>query len=246
MKKLLLVLGIAACLQLTACGADSTTEETEGPKVLAEGDVEAFAGQYINYMIDLENPAYDGQLPEDSWDYQARNAWIAAVKDMGSFQQILGISAEIGATEALITIEIEGSERNATVQFVYTATTLLDPSVTVIYSDAEMMTRAALNTLLGMGTTFAILILISVIIAALSLLPKLQGKKAGKVSEEEARSQSMDQAIAQIIEKEEQADERELIAVITAAIAASQDSLPPEGFRVRSIRKINTTKWKQA
>ena len=42
---------------------------------------------------------------------------------------------------------------------------------------------------------------------------------------------------SQIIEKEEQADDTELVAVIAAAIAASQGASSTDGFVVRSIRK---------
>lgn len=248
MKKLLVILGIAACLQLTACGTDTETgtAESEAAPMITEEIAEQIATSYVDYMNAIVTQDAVSQFTEDMWEFAAVATWEAVLEEMGSYQEIIESDSEINETDAIITVVVEGSERNAKIEFTYDITTgnVTNPSAEAIYSDGELMSKAGLNTLLGMGMTFAILILISIIISCFSLLPK--AKNAGKVSEEEARSQSMDQAIAQIIEKEEQADDSELVAVITAAIAASQGSLSPDGFRVRSIRKINTTKWKQA
>ena len=56
----------------------------------------------------------------------------------------------------------------------------------------------------------------------------------------------MDQTIAQIIEKEELSDDLELVAVISAAIAAYEGSSSTEGFVVRSIKKQKKDGWKRA
>lgn len=50
---------------------------------------------------------------------------------------------------------------------------------------------------------------------------------------------------APVIEEVNLVDDRELVAVITAAIAATQ-SVPVEGLVVRSIRRKPASKWKNA
>ena len=67
-------------------------------------------------------------------------------------------------------------------------------------------------------------------------------KKAAK----EGKTDAVDNTIAQIIEKEETelADDLELVAVISAAIAAYEGSTSTEGFVVRSIKKSNKRSWK--
>ena len=117
-----------------------------------------------------------------------------------------------------------------------------------VYTVGENMERAALNTLLGMGTVFAILILIMLIISSFSIISKLE-KAAAKRKEEKAakaKGDAVDNTIAQIIEKEETelADDLELVAVISAAIAAYEGSTSTEGFVVRSIKKSNKRSWK--
>ena len=118
-----------------------------------------------------------------------------------------------------------------------------------IYTIGENMERAALNTLLGMGTVFAILILIMLIISSFSLIAKFEKAAAArkeKKAAKAAKGDAVDNTIAQIIEKEETelADDLELVAVISAAIAAYEGSTSTEGFVVRSIKKSNKRSWK--
>ena len=54
----------------------------------------------------------------------------------------------------------------------------------------------------------------------------------------------MDNTISQIAEQEELVGDTELVAVIAAAIAAYEGSGSVEGYRVRSIRKVNNN-WKK-
>ncbi len=107
----------------------------------------------------------------------------------------------------------------------------------------EKMATAALNTVIGMGTVFAVLILIIFIISLFKFIPLIQEKaaqrKAGKTG---AGQESIDSTIAQIVEKEDGADlsdDLELVAVIAAAIAASEGAASTDGFVVRSIRRAN-------
>ena len=116
-----------------------------------------------------------------------------------------------------------------------------DIGVTVNRSTGEKLENAGLNTLLGMGMAFAILIIISLII---SLFPLLFGGKKKKVSDKEIAQQAIDNTTAQIADKEDLSNDAELVAVIAAAIAAYEGSASADGFQVRSIRKVNTN-WKK-
>lgn len=111
-------------------------------------------------------------------------------------------------------------------------------------SKSELMIKAASDTVMGMGTVFAVLILISLIIWAFGGIPKLQAKLAGRKNKKDdmqtIRQDAVNNTIAQIIEKEEGedlSDDLELVAVIAAAIAASEGAVSTDGFVVRSIRK---------
>lgn len=89
------------------------------------------------------------------------------------------------------------------------------------------------NTLLGMGVVFLVLIFISFIISCFGFIPKIVdsfGKK-NKASEEAATPSESTVSIT-----EETTDDSELIAVIAAAIAASEHT-STDSFVVRSIRR---------
>lgn len=130
-------------------------------------------------------------------------------------------------------------------EIMYEKGALTSISTNVDYSFGENMQKAGLNTLLGMGTVFVVLILISFIISAFGLIPKVQAKFSKKNKDVEAKTAAVDNTIAQIIENEELSDDLELVAVIAAAIAASEGASSTDGFVVRSIRRAGN-KWQAA
>lgn len=122
----------------------------------------------------------------------------------------------------------------------------------------ELMKRAGLNTVLGMGTVFLVLILISVIIYFLGFIGKMQNKKptakepaAESGPEPQTEASAAENLLAgapaesSLTEEENLADDFELVAVIAAAIAASE-GVPADSLVVRSIRrKASPNQWKK-
>lgn len=113
------------------------------------------------------------------------------------------------------------------------------------YTRAENMEKAALNTLMGMGTVFCVLIFISLLISCFKFIYKYETKLNTASAGRTAVVPSP--VISQPSEKEEQdlSEDLELVAVITAAIAASTES-SPGNLVVRSIRRAPASKWKKA
>lgn len=99
---------------------------------------------------------------------------------------------------------------------------------------SEKMANAGINTLLGMGTVFIVLIIIMLVIMSFNLFNG-NGKKK---EEKKATTDSVDNAVAQISANEEASDDTELVAVIAAAIAAFEGSASTDGYVVRSIRRV--------
>lgn len=105
------------------------------------------------------------------------------------------------------------------------------------YSLGEKMQKAAMNTLMGLGTVFMILILISFVIYGFKVIPYLQEKAKAKAQVPEPVPVP-EAAPAPVVQEEvAQQDDAELIAVIAAAIAASEGTLAADGFVVRSIKR---------
>ena len=162
---------------------------------------------------------------------------------------MMGIeSTEISADTDSVTavMLINGSVRDVKMEILFDEELVVE-SVTsnIQYSFGEQMIRAGLNTVLGMGTTFAILILISLIISCFTFIPKIQAAFAKKETAEEMKAAAVDNIIAQIAEKEELSDDSELVAVIAAAIAASEGTTT-DGFVVRSIKRNTKRNWQRA
>ena len=80
-------------------------------------------------------------------------------------------------------------EREVDITFVYEYNYLTeelemtDATADKVYSVGEKLEKAALNTLMGMGTVFCVLILISLIIYCFRFIPMLLGGKKKKEEE---------------------------------------------------------------
>ena len=96
---------------------------------------------------------------------------------------------------------------------------------------------------MGLGTVFVILIMLIFLISLFQFIPGsgAQEAKAKKKAAEDAAAAPTPATVAAAPVQE--ADNSELIAVIAAAIAASEGT-STDGFVVRSIRKINRKKNK--
>lgn len=96
-----------------------------------------------------------------------------------------------------------------------------------------------MNTVMGLGTVFVILAFLILVISLFKYIPGLvEGKK------KESKPAPVAAAPAPVAEPavEDVTDDGELIAVIAAAIAASEGKTSTDGFVVRSIRKVNRRK----
>lgn len=116
--------------------------------------------------------------------------------------------------------------------------------VSAIYSKSELMKQAGLNTIIGMGTVFVVLIFISFIISLFKFLPALFAKKPkleDLKKDEPVKAAPVVKASAPAPEKNLM-DDAELVAVITAAIYAAagqagSGAVSKDKLVVRSIRR---------
>ena len=101
---------------------------------------------------------------------------------------------------------------------------------------------ALLNTLMGMGTVFLVLIFISLIISLFKYVPQLEKRLKGGKEEQKETEDEIPQIIREMEEEDFLGDE-ELVAVITAAIMAYQGgtSTSTDRLVVRSIRRARHT-----
>ena len=197
-----------------------------------------------------------GELSFDDSYYNVHksgyDSWYKSIADLG-FNSPDTLMTDVNVTDVqyyvngegvlVIDATLQGTKHTALME-IYMGNNFnpTDIGVTVNKTTGEKLENAGLNTLLGMGMAFAILVIISLII---SLFPTLfGGNKKKKESDKEIAQKAIENTVTQIADKEEDlTSDEELVAVIAAAIAAYEGSSSTEGFQVRSIRKVNRN-WK--
>ena len=94
--------------------------------------------------------------------------------------------------------------------------------------------QALLNTLMGMGTVFAVLIFISLLISLFVYIPSIERALKNRSSKKEKKAAQEEK------KKQELVDDGELVAVITAAIMAANGgaAVSADKLVVRSIKRV--------
>ncbi len=241
MKKLLVILGMITCMAcLSACGEE---EAKSGP--ISDEQAVQIGTTIVDQMNTIVSQGAIEQYVDQPALYNGFQGWQSALDDIGTYEGVSGGSVAFDEDEVAITVNVLGSSHNADVVIVLdnALATYIGITTNVHYSTGEIMAKAGMNTVIGMGTVFVVLILISLIISCFSLISKLEGKQK---KEEPAAAVAASPVVEQTSAKEELSDDTELVAVIAAAIAAYEGAASTDGFVVRSIRKSNKTKWQNA
>lgn len=269
MKKFLKTLLMLTCvLSLTACGSEETLSEMQQSKISAAeqrastvielttalikaGGTDQILADYNNIELgDVYASTYAQYSGDSSFSCEGKGI-RSALTSFQSGLETMGAITELGETSSvvdddtiIVNIPVKGELADGSVEVIFTNDiylTMTSCTLNINESFGDLMVKAALNTLIGMGTVFVVLILISCIIACFGFIPKIQAKFAKK---EEAPAVAPVQATV-VEEEEELADDTELVAVIAAAIAAYEGT-SADGFQVRSIKRASTKKWQRA
>lgn len=256
MKKkisLLLCLMMTAIVCLTGCGKTETTLEYD------EATIEQETEFLINYCqnVDSDTLAQWNDQNEFSKEYQfmmaglkftpdsfdsAIESWQAGIKECGEYVSHGDYTFEVKDDELNVTVPAQFKDRTATIEFVFDKDLYLDSmTVSAKFSLGEIMEKAGLNTLLGMGTVFAVLIFISFLISLFKYIPKIQNAFSKKKDKKEEKT-TVEAVATETVEETVETDDLELVAVISAAIAAAEETTT-DGFVVRSIKRRPSNKW---
>ena len=255
-KRILLVIGLVLSLfMISGCGkeevkADTKLIESKAQMMMSllEGaDVEALeefgnssdflkesqvaqltsmdaSGNYVS-LNDMKTEDFEGVI----------DAWVAANKELGTFVSAdnkFEIEQKGSDTTATMKAKFENRDAEVILSFNSEKARLENMTVNGDYSRGEVLKKAGLNTLLGMGTVFIVLIIIALVISLFNFLPGVKESKPGK--KEEPAKAAPEKAAEPV---KAAADDTEIQAVIAAAIAAytaetGQDS---SGYFVRKI-----------
>lgn len=244
MKRILLILSMLTCLcLLAACGSDKSGNAASGTTA-SEAQYQSYGEQLLNQIVTLDDAAIDsyiegGQLPEGL--VAGLTSWKDIKDELGDFESITNTEVTVDDEAVNIVIEAKFSKREGT----YTLSMDAEGNVTgasfdKVYTTSEIFKKAVLNTLMGMGTVFVVLIFISFIISLFKYIPDIQAKFTKKAEQTEAAAPA-EPVISTPEPEEELIDDGELVAVITAAVCAAMASegvaVSKDGLVVRSIRR---------
>lgn len=233
-KKLLLIVSLCLlAVGVFGCGSDeNATYNGYTAAELAESNTGIL--EELMAMSDEDLAMYQMyQEQVDAAILKVINNWVEVKDELGEF---VGYG-EVTVTEANGTTTVEQTaefaDRDVKVTFVYDKDmNVTDIGVDKIYTLGETMAKAGMNTAMGMGTVFVMLIVISLIISCFKFVNKAQSKSESK----KAAPAPAAAPVAAPAPAEPETDDLELVAVIAAAIAAATGS-STDDFVVRSIKR---------
>lgn len=250
-KKFLVLLSMLACVfSITACDNVSNSKTSSGKKM--SYDEAAVKTSITSDLKGLSSNYTDEQLEtmKDSTDEAVVSVvtnWLNVKDELGTFGEITSCDFDATSTTLTVNANCIYSLRKAVFTVTYNSEgKITSSSFSPEYSMVEKVERAGLNTVIALSIVFIVLILISALISSFNLIHKYQNNIQSKNQDQSNAIEAVDNTITQIIQKEEnEMNDLELVAIITAAIAASEGT-SSDDFVVRSIKKINKRKWQRA
>lgn len=253
-KKIIGMLCVCLCiLGLAACGRDPREVDYNGMtyQELEEYANTTWAG--IQSMDTVQMEAVVEQIEGMSESERIRllesnegmeeelaliKSWLAVKSQAGEFVSVDSFVITRSGKSTTTDLTLNFEKRPVLLTVVYRNRDMSVETVTVdlVYSTGEKLQKAAMNTVMGMGTVFIMLIIICLIISCFGIIPKIEQKRKAKKAPEPELKQQVEKLEQTAQPEPEAADELELIAVISAAVAAYTGQSESD-FVVRSIKR---------
>ena len=258
-KRIWLALCMTVCLfALAGCSAAAAEEEAIDPSILMS--MQQGTQQYLDFFSNMTDEEMAQALAssaknKDTVMESALQSWESVKGDLGAL--VSSETAVVSASDDGYTARINAVYEKRSMEF----SLMVDSDMSVIqgisftpeYSTGEKMTKAAMNTLMGMGIVFCVLIFISWLISCFKYISVFENKMKEKEAQKNAANAPAAPApaaapapvqAAPVIEEVEETDDTELISVIATAIAASEGKTSANGLVVRSIKRVPDRNWK--
>lgn len=251
-RKLAVLLSVLLCaFGLTACSSSSASDNAGEDMSVYKTEAVTLINTLVNEQVTLDELKAEANDEDEATAYESGfNAWEDAKEELGE------VSSEIKEDSASVSYEnqnklyvvsVDGkfAKRDAVVTVTFDKNGNVNSvAFNGVYTLGEKMAKAALNTVMGLAVVFVMLIFISLIIYCFKFVHEAEERAAAKKkAAEPAPAPAPAPAVEETVEEE---DDLELVAVIAAAIAASEGT-DPNGLVVRSIKRVGkTNNWKRA
>lgn len=260
-RKILAALVLAvSVLGLTACGNAAAADQQV---TYDQQQLETVANYLITLLTEMPAEELDQYASMDKEEVQllvdeyklpftadafstAFAGYTGSMEELGAYQSTDSFEEpEIKGDEVEFVADMTFENRTAKLSLVFNKrgvvqSVTLDPK----YSTGEILKKAGMNTILGMGTVFIVLIFISLVIYCFNFIPGNQVAKQEEKPAPKPRPARKPAAKPSAAAQANLVDDKELVAAITAAICAYTGT-SSDGFVVRSIRRAETSRWKR-
>lgn len=233
-KKLCLIFCIVSCiLMMAGCSLSLTKTNKNFNKKTLETNADSFVTSWFSYDFESAVKSMKEQSTEVDED------------TVNQYKESIQLKKKYGKQGTKVDTDFTISSDSATVVETYTTSSGKKLIFSVTYDEkgqtsswkveeykslGDKMAKAGLNTVLSMAIVFAVLIFIAIIIAQFKHIGTFQNG----AKKEEVKAEPVVEA-APVVEEENLVDDLELVAVITAAIAAASETESADGLVIRSI-----------
>ncbi len=254
-----LTLAAACAFGLAACGDKEETggfqritdEMAQNCVTVSQSAVESLASFDDSQMEQMA-------VSRDDFTRYAVEEWVEAVDTMGEYQSMGEAETAVDDEAETVTVTIpavfEGEE--ATLTFVYDYNADYDQMTPTYMTVAEKETvagnlqEAGINTIVGIVVVFVVLIFLVFVISLFRFVGGEEKKEAAKSepapAPAAAPAPAPAPAQAALAAQQSLPEDVELAIVLATAIAAAEEETSTDGYVVRSIRKVNGSKWRRA
>lgn len=233
-KKLCLIFCIVSCiLMMAGCSLSLTKTNKNFNKKTLETNADSFVTSWFSYDFESAVKSMKEQSTEVDED------------TVNQYKESIQLKKKYGKQGTKVDTDFTISSDSATVVETYTTSSGKKLIFSVTYDEkgqtsswkveeykslGDKMAKAGLNTVLSMAIVFAVLIFIAIIIAQFKHIGNFQNG----AKKEEVKAEPVVEAVP-VVEEENLVDDLELVAVITAAIAAASETESADGLVIRSI-----------
>lgn len=236
-------------LGLCGCGTKQDNEILTRKTQAVEQEMKVFVrelesfrnlsdAQIQEYIDTIEAYKKSNQITEDKakMNEDVLKEWHEIEGQLGDFKEYGEFEFDSAGKTYTATLNVKYSNRDVHLVYVISKKDfeVTGANVEVVYTLGEKMSKAGLNTVTGIVIVFLMLVLMCIVIYAFNIINYIQAKYKKKKEETKIEITTLDGDEASNDEVE--VDDKELIAVIAAAIAASTNQ-STDDFVVRSIRR---------